>query len=208
VIPPPEPELPDPKPSDPAAHDPDPPQPLSSEEESPQAASSPAEAPSAEDHGAEPEPPSEPEPDLLEPRAPRPSRPATSGAKARSSAACDEARAGMRAFVAGPASAQAVTEPVHVSRLASGSGQCGQTYLPPGADRTFRTYLFGRTTVRFHNPGPGWVGVQWWSSTSYASFDVAPGATVDLTRSFAGFNISVHIWRDTGVYVTFPIGPC
>ena len=103
VIPPPEPDLPDPKASDPVPQEPDPPKSPSTEPPS-QAASSPVEASSAEDDSAEPEPSSEPEPepDLLEPRAPRPSRRPTSAAKARSSAACDEARAGMRAFVAGP----------------------------------------------------------------------------------------------------------
>jgi hypothetical protein len=27
-------------------------------------------------------------------------------------------------------------------------------------------------------------------------------------RSFVGFNLALHIWRHTGVYVTFPKGRC
>jgi hypothetical protein len=99
VIPPPEPELPDPKPSDPAPHDSDP---SNSHPESPHAASAPAEASPDDEQGTDSEPALEPEPDPLEPRAPRPSRRSSAAPKARSSAACDKARAGMRAFVAGP----------------------------------------------------------------------------------------------------------
>jgi hypothetical protein len=116
------------------------------------------------------------------------------------------------AVLASVLSATAMTTTAADATVARSSSvsQCSQTYVPVGTDRRFRTWFFGKTTIRIRNAGnSSWAFVQWWDDAGDSGeLDIAPGATADLIRGFVGFSVTLHPWYSNGVYASLPYGPC
>lgn len=103
----------------------------------------------------------------------------------------------------------AQASPVPKVAAAATINQCTGVYAPVGSNPSFATWFWGRTTVRFRNDSGSGVIVQWWAGSSGQVY-VAPHSSYDLTASFAGLRFSTHIAGDygSGVWISFPIGPC